>query len=229
MRNEVHECSITQCGQGTGNHQTLHLSRGSILITSVNLTNNEVNYYSAAVCGPNEPNDGTYQTCNITFCHIESNYAGDSICLCLSYASGSPKHLIESTNIINNTQGTSTYGIIRAYSSHVTIRHCVIKDNDKNESHTIFALNGNSASFDIIDCMLGEKEKKEARSLGCSDCFLFSDLDVFFTFQIEGNECWLPIIVSLFWKTPCFCHTCQHYSMSRKMTNAICTIFIIPK
>ena len=129
--------------------RTISLSYGTVKVTSVNFTSNECPQYSVFSCYPGQGANAEAVTCSISYSHIENNTATEFICIYLQlHRTGRQNHIIEHTNIINNTQNTNTYGLIDA-SGNAIINDCVILKN--NETNTLFSA---ETSIDVVNKIL---------------------------------------------------------------------------
>ena len=126
---------------------TLELREGDPSCKGVNVSNNEVGDISGIlILHPT--------TCSISFSSFRNNKANGWICL----ACDREFPVINYTNIIENNQQSSSYGIIEAgLSSHLTMTHCSVYGNCQIGSGTVFHIY--DGSIICIDCSISDDQK----------------------------------------------------------------------
>jgi hypothetical protein len=132
-KNHFNDSTITHSlKNGKSQQDSIYLRADTILFPSNNFTNNEC-YSNPAFCC-HSLRSSTSETCWITYCSVVNNTAnGGSQCIRL-YSSSST-HLIDTCNIINNKQTSSSSGTIYT-STNILIKNSCILGN--NEGKTVF-------------------------------------------------------------------------------------------
>ena len=149
-KNEVNETTITGIKKQASAypHYALRLQYSNIICSSVNITNNECCYYTALYCCPNY--DASAFTCCIIYTSIVNNSANGGygcILLCTAFS----RHLIFTSNIINNKQSTNVVATILTYVNLFINESCIIGNN---EGRRVFYEDGNSCQITITNCTL---------------------------------------------------------------------------
>jgi len=121
IQNNVNDSSITHTlKRGKYPWCTLRLDYGNILCPSINLTNNECYWYPALCC---------YRTSSISYSSIVNNTANPGYgCIYLLSSS----HCIDTCNILNNNQGSSSSsGTIETYANLFIKDSCILGNNKR--------------------------------------------------------------------------------------------------
>ena len=142
-KNYIIDSSITKAKTEIG-EVTLYHAFGNFLCKGVNVSNNELYLYSGIrIWDPS--------TSLISFSSFRNNNATNGGCI--DFYSGS--HQMKNTNIIENNQLGSQYGIIFARNiANLTMNHCSVYD----KSQTVFcAATGSSIICD--DCSMADDQK----------------------------------------------------------------------
>ena len=131
--NSVFDSSVSH-SEASGSYIMVH-NHGHVYIKSLNLSNNNANYYSALICNPNKNNEETSHGNDIIYSSISNNTATIQYCVVV----GSTAE-IKNCNIISN-QGKNT---IHGSDQTDVISCCVIKIQkdqfSKDQSHYIIAV-----------------------------------------------------------------------------------------
>jgi hypothetical protein len=132
-KNHFNDSSITHSlKDGKNPWDSLFLESNIIFCPSNNFTNNECYTASGFCCASKR--SSTSETCRISYCSVVNNTANGGYKCIRLYYSGST-HCIDTCNILNNKQTTSSYGTIRSYTN-VLIKDSCILGND--EGKTVF-------------------------------------------------------------------------------------------
>jgi hypothetical protein len=151
-KNRVNDSTITQSlNKGSNSYETLRIYNGNILCPSVNFTNNECKYY---VVIHTRPKEGTgspaSETCCISYSSFVNNTAnGGYRCIMLNRYTTSQR--IDTCNIINNEQTSSSDGIIYAFTNLLIKDSCII-GNDK--TNRVFYEGWSSCKITISNCTI---------------------------------------------------------------------------
>jgi hypothetical protein len=133
FKNHLNDSSITHSLNGyTGTLSAIFLWYGNILCPSVNSTNNVCYYYTALRTVPT-PGTGspTSETCCISYSSIVNNTASGHICIMIDRTSTSQR--IDTCNIINNKQSTSSFAIIYSNGNLLIKDSCIIGNDENNK------------------------------------------------------------------------------------------------
>jgi hypothetical protein len=136
---------------------TITLLYGQIRIISTNSSDNVCKYYSsfrldaydnsASSSQLNYSSEDSY----LHYCYIMNNYANGYDCILFNYY----KHTCEDSNIINNYQGTSSWGTLEAGSSSpvptVIINKCCLIKNNANNKGPLFYSTG---TMEVRECTI---------------------------------------------------------------------------
>jgi hypothetical protein len=146
-KNHFNDSTITHSlKDGKSQQDSIFLRSDTILFPSNNFTNNECYYTSAFCCASYR--SSTSETCIISYCSVVNNTAnGGYNCIRLYFSSST--HLIDTCNIINNKQTTTTYGTIYAYAN-ILIKDSCILGND--EGKTLFYVDYSSCKITVSNC-----------------------------------------------------------------------------
>jgi hypothetical protein len=133
FKNHLNDSSITHSLNGyTNSLSAISLWHGSILCPSFNSTNNVCYYYTALrtvpTAGTGSP---TSETCCISYSSIVNNTANGNICIMIDRTSTSQR--IDTCNIINNKQITSSLGIIYSNGNLLIKDSCIIGNDENNK------------------------------------------------------------------------------------------------
>jgi hypothetical protein len=146
-KNHANDTSITRSlGTDTSSRITLDLYYGNILCPSVNLTNNICYYHTALLCAPTSSD-----TCRISYSSIVNNTANDNTCI--YFYNSATSHYVESCNILNNNQTSSSSGIIYS-NTNVNFKDSCIFGNDK--INNIFYVSSSSYKITISNCTIDD-------------------------------------------------------------------------
>ena len=143
--------SSSVCSTPQTNSMTIELIYGKQVCTSMNISHNEVTYYSAIYI--NYGSDISY----ITYCSINSNYAYYDYCVSLNGDGTGTDYEIDTCNIINNEQRRSNYPMFY-FKKDTVIKDCCIlnnKDTDNQNDFTLFGIFSN-CSLTFIHCYCQE-------------------------------------------------------------------------
>jgi hypothetical protein len=132
-RNRVNDSTITQSlNEGANSYDALRIYYGNILCPSVNSTNNECKYYAALHTCPKEGTGSpASETCCVSFSSFVNNTANGYSCVLLDRYTTSQR--IDTCNIINNKQTSSSIGIIYAYTNLLIKDSCIIGNDKTNK------------------------------------------------------------------------------------------------
>lgn len=128
--NQINDSSIARSrNESTTSEEALCLNRGKITVSLVNLTNNKCARYTALYCIPYRilGKAQSYITCNISYTFIVNNTAIGYSCICLDYPESS--QCIDTCNIINNEQSSTTGAMIRTSAQLYIKSSCIIGNN----------------------------------------------------------------------------------------------------
>jgi hypothetical protein len=135
----------------------LYLQYGDVSCSSVNLTNNDCDYYTALGCSPTG-RSGFY-TCCILYSSIINNSA-QSVCIKLSNVSSTQK--IDTCNILNNIN-TYSYGSTLKTDANLLIRNsCILGNIAKN----VFYQTSSSKKITISNCTIDDDIFTDGRYTG---------------------------------------------------------------
>jgi hypothetical protein len=123
---------------------TLDLNYGNTLCPSVNITNNVCRSQTALYCYPSSSDTGC-----VSYSSIVNNTANDYNCIYLTNSGSS--HYIDTCNILNNKQASSSYGTIYAYANLLIKDSCILGNNI---GKTVFYQNYASAKITISNCTI---------------------------------------------------------------------------
>jgi hypothetical protein len=144
-KNYFNYSSVTRCVDTYSNTQmVLRLFYGKICCPSVNLSMNQIKYYSALFCDPFC--DSSSATCSISYSSFTDNAASQHTCIGL-YTTGA-KYEMKCCNILRNTQGTSAWGIIYICGSVMIENSCILE----NTATYIFCSSSSSYTFTLSNC-----------------------------------------------------------------------------
>ena len=147
-KNHIIDSSVTLTKQ-TNAHCTLYLLCGNVSCKGVNVSNNEVNQFSGIeIDSPS--------ICSISYSSFRNNTATYYVCICCDEES---QQEMSYSNIIDNNQESSSYGIIYTETStNLTMIHCSVYGNCNSENGTVFyAYSGTSIACTY--CSMTEDKK----------------------------------------------------------------------
>jgi hypothetical protein len=144
-KNYVNYSSISRCvNERSGSHYTLRLEYGKICCLSVNISMNKCQYHSAIFTYPAA--DSNSFTCSISYSSFVDNNAFGYICI--YFHRPGTNNEMKYCNILRNTQGTATYGIISAHTNTVIEDSCILENTATN----IFYVPSSSYSITLSNC-----------------------------------------------------------------------------
>jgi hypothetical protein len=131
-KNYVNDSSFSHSSNmNTDSYYVLCLNYGNILCPSVNLTNNLCYSFTAFYCypttGTGSPVSDTFY---ISYSSIVNNTANGYSCF--YHHNSDSSQCIDTCNVINNKQTTSTYGTFYLYANLLIKDSCIIGNNKKN-------------------------------------------------------------------------------------------------
>ena len=157
-KNHVNDSSITHTlKDNTDPRFALCLYDGNILCTSVNLTNNECEEYTALNCCP--PSSNTYRISYNSIVNNTSN--GGHSCIWLRN-SVSDLCCIDTCNILNNKQTATYFGTIMAHANILIKNSCILGNNEGNM--VFYALP--SRTITISNCTIDDDIFSKTRYYG---------------------------------------------------------------
>jgi hypothetical protein len=143
-KNYVNYSSIVRCvSESSGSWYNLALHNGNICCPSANISLNKCHYRSGILCQP--VSDSNSVTCSFKYSSIADNIANGYTCMSL-WISGA-KYEIRSCNILRNTQGTSTQGIIFTQGILTICDSCIL-----NNIGTCIFHQGSTYSITLSNC-----------------------------------------------------------------------------
>jgi hypothetical protein len=163
-KNHVIDSSITRStNTNTNSYEALHLYYGNIFCSSINVTNNV--YYTRAVLYT-IPTAGTGspppETGCISYSSIANNTASNGYgCIYLDRSTASQR--IDTCNIINNKQTSSSYGTIYTNANLLIEDSCILGNNDK---YKVFYVDTSSNKITISNCTIDDDIFTNGRSYG---------------------------------------------------------------
>jgi hypothetical protein len=159
-KNHVNDSSLTQSlKNGKSPYDSIYLCSDNMLIPSGNFTNNECSSSPAFCC--DSTRSSTSETCIISYCSIVNNTAnGGNMCVRL-YNTGST-HRIDTCNIINNKQTSTSYGTIYASANILIKDSCILGNNDGN---TVFYVGYSSCKITVSNCTVDNNRYTGAGSV----------------------------------------------------------------
>ena len=117
--NSVFDSSVSHC-EASSSYIMVH-NHGYVYIKSLNLSNNNANYYSALICNPNKNNEETSHGNDIIYSSISNNTATIQYCVVV----GSTAE-IKNCNIISNDAKNTIHG-----SDQTDVISCCVIKNTK--------------------------------------------------------------------------------------------------
>ena len=150
-KNYVIDCSIILTLSRKSVERTLYHNNGNILFIGVNISHNTVRRHSGFSVY-------NISTCSISFCSFSHNKAiGSNSYSCIHFITGL-SYQMTNTNIIENTQESSSKGIIYTWNSaQLTMNHCSIYGNCQLYSGRVFYAD-TKTSITCIDCSMSEDQ-----------------------------------------------------------------------
>jgi hypothetical protein len=150
-KNHFNDSTITHSlKNGKSQWDSIYLLSDTILFPSNNITNNEC-YICSAFCCDSRRSTAS-ETCWITYCSVVNNTAnGGYYCIRLYNSGSSSTHRIDTCNIINNKQTTTTQGTIYAYTNILFKDSCIL-GND--EGKTFFYFSSSSHKITVSNCTI---------------------------------------------------------------------------
>jgi hypothetical protein len=144
-KNYVNYSSISRCVNGRSDSNfILFLNNGKIYCPSVNMSMNKCQYYSAIYCNPFlDSSSVTHSLSYSSF--VDNNAFGYN---CLYFGRGDAKYEIKCCNILRNTQGTNTWGMIYSPGNLFIDDSCILE----NTAACIFYLTSSSYSTTLSNC-----------------------------------------------------------------------------
>jgi hypothetical protein len=128
-KNYVNYSSISRCvNERSNSHYILCLNYGKICCPSVNLSMNKCQYHSGIYCYPFS--DSSSVTCSLscsTF--VDNNPFGY---ICIYFSTSGAKYEMKSCNVLRNTQGSSSNGIIHIYGITMIEDSCILDNTATN-------------------------------------------------------------------------------------------------
>jgi hypothetical protein len=130
-KNNVNYSSVTRCLNTRSNaHANFYLINGKIFCLSVNMSMNTCYYYPGFWSVPFI--DSNSVTCSLSYSSFTDNHAPNYILLCLN--KGGARYEIKCSNIIRNTQVSTSYGTIYSTGNTMIQDSCILE----NEANCIF-------------------------------------------------------------------------------------------
>jgi hypothetical protein len=124
-KNYVNYSSITRCvSESSNSNHILYLLDGKICCQSINMSMNKCQYYSGIYCFP-YPDSNSFM-CSLSYSSFTDNNAAGYYSICFGY--GSTKYEMKSCNVLRNTQGSGSYGIIYANGITNIEDSCIIEN-----------------------------------------------------------------------------------------------------
>jgi hypothetical protein len=151
-KNYFNYSSISHCvNENSGSEQTLRLQFGKICCPSVNISQNKYQRFSGILCDPFS--DSNSVTCSLSYSSFTDNIATHSICICL-WTNGA-KYEIKSCNILRNTQGSSSNGIIYTTGNLIIEDSCILE----NTATYVFYQGFSSYTITLSNCTVDSTSK----------------------------------------------------------------------
>jgi predicted outer membrane repeat protein len=153
-KHHINDSSITRSiNMNTNTYDTLYLEYGTILCPSVNLTNNVCYYYVAIRTFPTKGSGSpASETCFISYSSIVNNTNnGGYGCIVLDRVGSSQS--INTCNIINNKQTSSSYGTIYVYANVFIKDSCILGNN---ENYKVFSEDYSSCKITLSNCTIDD-------------------------------------------------------------------------
>ena len=156
--NKILYSSISYSGSegsrwGGRSDYTIFMRNGNITVSNGNITNNNAYSCSGLYCYPSSPDseENANIVCNVDFSMLRNNTAEGT--KCIGFDRTFAHYQIMQSNIIENRQERSTYGLI--YISHDTnINSCAILNN---VALYLFDVYRNTTIVKIINCTISEE------------------------------------------------------------------------
>jgi hypothetical protein len=147
--NYINYSSISRCvNEITNSRYILCLNNGKICCPSVNVSMNKCQRYSGITCYPfTDSNSFTFSFSYSSF--VDNNAPGD---ICLLFNREGSKYEMRCCNILRNSQGTSSNGIIYAYGNTMIENSCILE----NTATYVFYLTSSSYSITLSKCTVDE-------------------------------------------------------------------------
>jgi hypothetical protein len=124
-KNYFNYSSISRCvNERSDSRHTMRFYNGKICCPSVNLSMNKCQYYSGIFCSPFK--DSSSVTCSVSYSSFTDNSAPGYICLC--FTNSGSKYEMKSCNVLRNTEGSGSEGIIRAYGNLNIEDSCILEN-----------------------------------------------------------------------------------------------------
>jgi hypothetical protein len=143
-KNYVNYTSIVRCVTESSNSWcTFYLRNGKICCPSVNMSMNKCAYYSAISC--NAYADSSSFTCSLTYSSFVNNYGSGY--RCVYFNKGGSKHEMICCNVLRNTQGSNSNGVIESYGTLVIKDSCIL-ENTANYIYYVYS----SYSITLSNC-----------------------------------------------------------------------------
>lgn len=144
--NYLIQSSVCSDASHSGNYYPLSLCYGYQNCSLVNLSNYYTSFYSGILF-----NYGSSNPSNVSYCSIKSNHAEQNTCL--GFDASGVSYNVERCNIIKNTQGINSEGIIKSYKPIKIIECCFIENTGP-----MFYCDGKwGGTMTLINCTLPTK------------------------------------------------------------------------
>ena len=174
-KNHIIDSSVTLTKQ-TNARSTLYHWNGDVSCKGVNVSNNQVYCFSGIyILNPS--------ISSISFSSFRNNKASNYICL--DFVSNT--HQMTNTNIIENNQQSTSYGIIYASKSEVTMIHCSVFGNCETGSGSVFSVS--SGSITCSNCSFGPNQQTKSEEEGTIDFGTPSEPFINYYEFLELDEC----------------------------------------
>jgi hypothetical protein len=153
-KNYVNDSTFTHSTNwNSGSYETLWLQYGNILCPSINITDNSYYGWTALLCRPTTGTSSPtpYPSC-LSYSSFVNNTANGEYC-CIYHENSGSTQCIDSCNIINNKQTSSSHGIIYASGNLLIKDSCVIGNDEKNK---VFYVSSSSYKITISNCTIDD-------------------------------------------------------------------------
>jgi hypothetical protein len=161
-KNHINDSAFTHTSRtSSGSQYVLCLCNGNISCPSINLTNNVCYCYTAVLYYPTAGSGSPVsETCCMSYSSIVNNTAsGGHSCFYLDRTGSS--HSIDSCNIINNKQTSTSYGTFYVYANVLIKDSCILGNN---ENYKVFYVN--SGKITISNCTFDDDIFTNGRNYG---------------------------------------------------------------
>jgi hypothetical protein len=214
-KNYYNYTSIVRCfGVGTGSQCTLYIDYGKIYCPSLNMSMNKSPKYPGIIYGPSVDSSSitSLLSCS-TFADISATQHG-----CIWCNRGGANYEIKYCNILRNTQGSSSYGIIFARGNLMIEDSCILENTATN----IFYQESSSYTITLSNCTVDKKTYNQNLIIQntITKSFIYglnhiSTQNCNSQYDSVGTLTAIPYVSDPTKKTFCYYYTCRNYYQPR--------------